>query len=112
MESILSYLNGKTVDFLNYLNENPFLWVILGILVVLLIIAIIKKMPKLLIVIAVISVVYVGFIFFAGEIPTKEIPANKEAWIEHGKELIEKGKDVGKDLIEKGKEELKKKTDG
>ena len=63
MESILSYLNGKTVDFLNYLNENPFLWVILGILVVLLIIAIIKKMPKLLIVIAVISVVYVGFIF-------------------------------------------------
>jgi len=95
-------------NVISYLNANPILWVILGILAVLLILAIVKKAFKLLIVIAVIAVVYVGYLFFTG----KEIPLNKEGWIEHGKELLEKGKDAGEDLIEKGKEQLKKKTDG
>ena len=74
-------------------------------------------MFKLLIVIVVIALVYVGYLFFTG----KEIPMNKDALIEHGKELLEKGKDAGKDLlekgkdagedlIEKGKKELQKKT--
>ena len=102
---------------ISYLNANPIFWVILGILAVLLILAIVKKSFKLLIVIAVIAVVYAGYLFVTG----KEIPMNKEGWIEHGKELLEKGKDAGKDLlekgkdagedlIEKGKKELQKKT--
>ena len=105
-------------NVISYLNANPVLWAVLGVIAILLIVAIIKKALKLIIVLVVIALIAVGYFAISG----KGIPTSKDGWIEQGKELLEKGKDVskellekgkeaGEDLIKKGKEEIKKKGD-
>ena len=87
-------------NILNYLNANPILWVILGILAVFLIIAIIKKTFKLLIVLVVIALVYFGYLFFTGKVYDRET-FNKEL-----KNIPEKIKKVGTDAAEEVKKHI------